>query len=120
MSETERIAPQIDRAAETIARELKQMLATETNANAIFGSPVKLDQHTVVPVAILEIGGGAGGGFGRGAAADAGKSFLQKAKRLVARGGGGGAGGGLAIRVRPVGFLCEENGRVVFMPIDVR
>jgi uncharacterized spore protein YtfJ len=119
MEQTERSASHSDGSAETIARELRQALEKEANTAAIFGSPVKLASQTVMPVAMIEIGGGLGAGFGKGAAGHGLLALLRKAKRLVAGGGGGGGGGGVALRVRPVGFLCEESGRVVFRPIEL-
>jgi uncharacterized spore protein YtfJ len=119
MDPTERMASTDGRPAEAIARELRQVLEKEANTAAIFGSPMKLETQTVIPVAMIEIGGGGGAGFGQGVAGDALSGLFAKAIRLVARGGGGGGGGGVSVRVRPVGFLCEESGRVVFRPIAV-
>jgi hypothetical protein len=47
------------------------------------------------------------------------KGALEAAKKLVP-GRGAGGGGGLAIKLRPVGYLSEENGHVVFTPIAAR
>jgi uncharacterized spore protein YtfJ len=51
-----------DKATEAIASELKQVLQAEANAQAIFGAPLKVDTHTVIPVAMIEMGAGGGGG----------------------------------------------------------
>ena len=118
MNDTARTIP-LDETAAAVARELRQVLP-EPSANTIFGAPLKLATQTVIPVAMIEVGGGLGGGFGQGAAGDATKGLLRRtAKKLGAKGGGGGGGGGLTVRVRPVGYLCEENGHVVFRPIQV-
>jgi uncharacterized spore protein YtfJ len=119
MEEAER-APTIDHpSVEAIAREVREMLQTEGNARALFGAPLKLDSRTVIPVAMIEVGAGGGSGFGHGAARGPLRALLGWAKTLV-RGGGGGRGGGLAVRVRPVGYLYEEGKRIVFAPIDIR
>ena len=57
--------------------------------------------------------------MGQGLAMEAMKGALETARRMVP-GRGTGGGGGLAIKVRPVGYLSEENGHVVFTPINVR
>jgi hypothetical protein len=67
----------------------------------------------------MEIGAGGGGGMGQGITIDVMKGALEAAKKLVP-GRGAGGGGGLAIKLRPVGYLSEENGHVVFTPIAAR
>jgi uncharacterized spore protein YtfJ len=105
---------------EAIARELAGLLQTEANTRTIFGEPIMLETRKIVPVATIEIGAGGGGGFGQGITINAVRSAIETAKKLVPTGRGAGGGGGLGIKVRPVGYLSEENGRVVFTAIGVR
>ena len=95
---------------DTVTRELAETIQKEANSRAIFGEPVKLDTHVMVPVAVVSIAGGAGGGTGTGP---------SKVKEDELKPGSGtGGGGGLAIQVRPVGFIHEKDGQVVFTRID--
>ena len=105
---------------EAVARELSRLFQTEANTHTIFGEPIALETRKIIPVATIEIGAGGGGGFGQGIAMDAVRGAIETAKRLVPTGKGAGGGGGLGIKVRPVGYLSEEDGRVVFTAITVR
>jgi len=104
---------------EAVARELAGLFQAEANTRTIFGEPIELETRKIIPVASIEIGAGGGGGFGQGLAVDAVRGAIETAKKLVPTRGAGG-GGGLAVKVRPVGYLCEENGRVVFTAIPAR
>lgn len=104
---------------EGVAHEIATVLAEEGNARAVFGPPMKLDTHTIIPVASVAMGGGLGGVSALGAA-------VRKLRKLFSAGvdvqpsrslAGGGGGG---IDVRPVGYLSEEDGHVVFTRIDVQ
>lgn len=88
---------------EDLMDQLALTLERDGSVQAVFGEPIKLEQHTIVPVAVVTGGAGAGGSQG----ADAG-------------GFAGGAGFGL--NVRPVGFIHESGENVIFTPIhlDVR
>ena len=105
---------------EAIARELSALFQTEANTHTIFGEPIQLETRKIIPVASIEIGAGGGGGFGQNFAVDAVREAIETAKRLVPSARGAGGGGGLAVKVRPVGYLSEENGRVVFTAIPSR
>jgi uncharacterized spore protein YtfJ len=105
---------------ETIARELSALFQTEANTHTIFGEPIQLETRKIIPIASIEIGAGGGGGFGQSFAAEAVKEAIETAKRLVPSARGAGGGGGLGVKVRPVGYLSEENGRVVFTAIPGR
>jgi uncharacterized spore protein YtfJ len=106
--------------AEAIARELSHVLQAEANTRTVFGDPIKLESRTIIPVATIEIGAGGGGGIGQGFAFEAMKGAIETAKRIVPGGRGAGGGGGLGIKVRPIGFLTEEQGHVVFTAIPIR
>jgi uncharacterized spore protein YtfJ len=105
---------------EAVARELASLFRAEANTRTIFGEPIALETRKVIPVATIEIGAGGGGGFGQGIAVDAMRGAIETAKKLIPTGRGAGGGGALGIKVRPVGYLSEENGRVVFTAIDAR
>lgn len=108
------------RGVEAIVHEIARTIEAEGNTRAIFGAPVKLDTHTIIPVAALEIGMGAGGGMGQGVTFERLRDAAADAVRRVVPGGRGvGGGGGLDVKLRPVGFLHEEDGKVVFTPIPV-
>jgi uncharacterized spore protein YtfJ len=103
--------------AEAIARALGHALETEANTRTVFGDPIKLETKTIIPIATIEIGAGGGGGVGQGFAIEAVKGAIETARRIVPGGRGAGGGGGLAIKVRPIGYLTEEDGHVVFTAI---
>jgi len=89
------------------------MLEREGNVTSVFGAPMKLDNKTVIPVAFVNVGSG-----GAGVLVPAAQRLLDRIRRLLpARLGAG--GGGFGIHVRPIGYLHEEDGRVVFTRIDV-
>lgn len=75
---------------EKALQELGGKLAEEADVRAVFGDPLELDGHTVVPVALVDIDL-AGEGSGRA--------------RLSAT---------------PVGYLAVEGESVVFKPIVLR
>jgi uncharacterized spore protein YtfJ len=82
-----------------------ETIQKEANAKAVFGEPMKLDTHVLVPVASVVINVGGGGG-----ATSAKKD--DPAARFV-----GGGGGGLTVVSTPLGFLHEKDGQVVFTAI---
>ena len=88
---------------EQMVKEVTQMLEKEGNSKAVFGDLVKLESHSIVPVAVIEV---AGAGAGAGG---------QPAKPGAFIGGGGGMG----FKIRPVGFIQERHGEVVFSPIHL-
>jgi uncharacterized spore protein YtfJ len=95
------------------AAEIAHMLEHEGNVNSVFGAPVKLDTKTVIPVAFVNVGSGGGGVF-----VPAARRFFERIRRLLpARVGAG--GGGVGIHVRPIGYLHEEDGHVVFSRIEI-
>lgn len=90
--------------------QVAQLLEKQGNSHAVFGDAVKLEHHTVVPVASVSLGGGMGGTNGL-------PGIAGKAASAVAKVFGFGFGGG--IDVRPVGFISERDGEVVFTHIHV-
>jgi uncharacterized spore protein YtfJ len=100
---------------DALIHQVGETIQREASVRTVFGEPIKLDQHTLVPIALVTVtfGGGAGAG---GILA---QKLLGKAPEAAENPGwtGGGAGGGLSIVTVPVGFLSEKNGDVVFTPV---
>ena len=107
------------RSIEAVAHELAGLFQTEANVRTVFGEPLALETRKVIPIVSIEIGAGGGGGFGQGITAEALQGVVEVAKKLIPLGRGAGGGGALAIKVRPIGYLTEENGRVVFTAIPM-
>ena len=99
----------IDVGAKTEVYELMKQVATslerEGNVRTVFSEPVKLETHTVIPVATVGLGGGGGGAAGSRESGSAANPL--------------GGGGALAFNVRPVGFIHESGSEVVFTPIHI-
>jgi uncharacterized spore protein YtfJ len=96
----------------------RRRLEAEGNVKAIFGQPIRLENHTVIPVAAVEIAIGAGGGVGHGPNLPPSiQAAIQLAKKILPGGWGAGGGGGRSVRIRPVGFIYEKDG-VAFVPIE--
>jgi uncharacterized spore protein YtfJ len=84
-----------------MAPEIQRVVETATklgHVEAIFGAPIKLDTQSIVPVGMVVTSFGAGGG---------GVPLLS------------GIGGGGDLRVMPVGFLHEREGKVEFTAIEL-
>ncbi len=98
---------------EKLAHEIAQGIEGEANVKTVFGSPIKLDGHVIVPVATVSLNIGGGGAKATGIA----KVASDVANRIVPSGFGG--GGGFQLRIRPVGFIREGKDGVEFSPIHV-
>ena len=102
--------------AQEILRQIAGVLQNTANVQTVFGAPLELDGHTIIPVAalFLSFGGGAGAG---GVLAKVLEGAASLAGRVLPRVLAGGAGGGLNVSVRPVGFIHDDKGGVAFTPI---
>lgn len=96
---------------EAIVRDVVDAIEKEGNVRAIFGEPVELDTHRIVPVAKAHVSIGGGGGFG-----GAMERLAKAAEKIIPAGAGG--GGGIDITISPVGFIAERDGEVVFTRIE--
>jgi uncharacterized spore protein YtfJ len=94
-------------AFEEIVKQVAETIQKEANARAVFADPIKLETHVVVPVATIHIGLGGGGTGGS-----------RKPHSELARFFGAG-GGGLDVQAKPIGFIHEKDGEVVFSPIEI-
>lgn len=97
---------------EAVVHEVAETIQREANVQAVFGQPIKLDEHTVIPVALVtvSVGGGGGGFLSR---------VAEKAAQAAAGGSGGGGGAGFSVSAVPLGFLSERDGQVVYSPIEI-
>jgi uncharacterized spore protein YtfJ len=98
-----------------LAHEIAQGIESEANVKTIFGEPIKLDGHVIVPVATISLSFGGGG-----AAANAGrlaKAANEVANRVIP--GGFGGGGAVQLNIRPVGFIRDGKDSVEFSPIEI-
>ena len=82
---------------EDLVKQMGVTLERDGSVQAVFGEAMKLEHHTIVPVAVVTGGGGAGGTQGANSA----------------------GGMGLALNVRPVGFIYESGDEVLFTPIHL-
>jgi len=83
--------------------DVAETIQREGSVRAAFGDAIQLGTHSIVPVAIVSVGGGGGGGHvprGRDPA---------DARSAIAL--------GLGVTITPVGFIHEEDGKVVYTPI---
>ena len=98
-----------------VVRELAEVIRSEGNIGVVFGSPMALEKHKIIPVARVEIGfgGGIGGSIDRNGNGVA--KHLGALARIVRRGFGAGGGGG--IKVIPLGFIHEDGERIHYRAI---
>lgn len=90
---------------QAVLQQLEQGLGADARVQSIFGQPVERDGVTVIPVARVAYGLGAG----------LGKRPPKAGQRETDRGSGGGGGGGA--HVIPVGFIQLKDGAAEFHPI---
>lgn len=95
---------------EQVVHEVTEAITREASVKAVFGDPIKLDDRTIVPIAVTRVAFGGGGGGGGGG------STLEKASETLQKAFGG--GGGLAVVTVPIGFLQEVDGKVEYTALD--
>ena len=105
-------------AVEQIVRDLVGAVTTEGNTRVVFGEPLALASHRVIPVAMVQIGFGGGMGGSRVDRTGPLGALGAVLSRFLQLGFGGGMGGG--IKVIPVGFICERDDQVRFEAIPAR
>jgi len=105
---------------ERVIRDLVGAVATEGNTRVVFGEPLALETHKIIPVASVQIGFGGGMGASRlvrpGILPKLGDAIGKAVGKLMQLSFGGGAGAG--IKVTPLGFICERGDEVRFEPIS--
>ncbi len=92
---------------ETIAG-VKDALGERLSAQTAYGDPVEVDGVTVIPVARVALGFGAGGGVGEAKHSENGEDAPQPV-------GGGGGGGGA---VQPLGFIEITSTGARWVPLE--
>ena len=96
---------------------LSEAIESGTNAETVYGTPIKRHSRTVVPIAQIEYGLGGGGGGGGGGADGVGGGGGTSGDDDDTEGGG--LGGGLS--ARPTGALeVSDRGTRFLQPIDRR
>lgn len=98
---------------ETVAKIMKRF-STIASAGACFGAPMKVDDRTIIPVAEVIAGFGAGGGGGEG---PDGIEPGADASEGKTPGSGEGAGGGGFTRSRPVAVVVVAPDEVTVEPV---
>ena len=93
---------------QNIFKTISDRLQTTATVKTVYGDPVVAEGKTIIPVARVRFGFGAG--FGEGEMGDEGASDH------AAGGKGGGGGGG--VEVRPVGFIEITPGETRFVSIE--
>lgn len=101
-------------ALDDLVKQVAASLEHEGSPHAVFGDAVKLEHHTIVPVAVVSSGAGGGGAAPGSSSARSASNHPKGAPPQMSAGGAG-----FALLVRPVGFIHEEDGEVVFTPIHV-
>ena len=91
--------------AQALLQSLKESILSQANVKAIYGEPITAHGKTVIPVAKIMYGYGAGARYGR-------CGRFQCAGRR--RGGGGG------VRAIPVGVIEVSDQQTRFVPITDR
>ncbi len=98
---------------ETVAQMMERFSAA-ASAAICFGTPVKIDDRTIIPVAEVVAGFGAGGGGGEGKQEPERGVEVEEGK---ASGSGEGAGGGGFSRARPVAAVIVSPEGVTVEPV---
>jgi uncharacterized spore protein YtfJ len=87
------------------------------NASSVFGEPTREGATTVIPVAEVMYGFGAGGGYGKPAAGETAEAG-EEAAATAGAGEGGGSGGGGGGRAKPLGYIRLDADGAHFDPIQ--
>lgn len=91
-----------DSPVQRLVEHLAERFGGVANASAVFGDPVTHGNVTIIPVA--KVSWGAGAGTGRG-------SDIVDGKPQTGEGGGGGGG----VSVKPVGYIEVRDGHAEFV-----
>ncbi len=100
---------------EAPALPIEEMLQ-RLNASSVFGEPTREGATTVIPVAEVMYGFGAGGGYGKPPAGEAAAVGEAAAEQDTGEGGGSGGGGGG--RAKPLGYIRLDADGAHFDPIQ--
>ena len=100
--------------SEALSRQVAMALDASGGVRALYGEPISYGDEEIVPIAriTLELTANAEG-------SGSGKSGLAALARSSG-GGGGTAGAGVRVHIDPVGFLRQQAGELVFVPLESR
>ena len=93
---------------------MKNALSDRLSTRTAYGEPIEIDGVTVIPVARVFLGFGAGGGVAS-SVAEGGLSTNGDSDGAAAPAGGGGGGGGL---VQPLGFIEIDATGARWVPLE--
>ena len=93
---------------------MKNALGDRLSTKTAYGEPIEIDGVTVIPVARVFLGFGAGGGVGP-SVGEGGLSTNGDSDDAAAPAGGGGGGGGL---VQPLGFIEIDATGARWVPLE--
>lgn len=93
---------------QSILKNISERLTTTATVKTVYGDPIVAEGKTIIPVAKVRLGFGAG--FGESDFGDNGDSDHP----VAGKGGGGG------VEVRPIGFIEITPGETRFVPIGER
>ena len=90
---------------------MRNALSDRLSTRTAYGEPIEIDGVTVIPVARVFLGFGAGGGV----ASSIGEGLSTNGDDAAAPAGGGGGGGGL---VQPLGFIEIDATGARWVPLE--
>jgi len=103
-----------------LLEQVADRIGQHAGATAVFGEPVEQDGRTVIPVAQVAIGAGAGGGTSEGIGAEEQESAEESAgagEEGAAGVVGGAAGAGGGALSRPLGYIEVSADGARFVPL---
>ena len=101
---------------QNIFNSITERLQTTATVKAVYGEPVVAEGKTIIPVARVRFGFGAGYGAGFGES-EMGREGVPDHVAYSKNGEGGGGG---AVDIRPIGFIEITAGETRFVSIEGR
>ena len=92
-----------------ILKSIAERIKTTARIETIYGEPREISGRTIIPIAKVGYGFGAGSGEEKG-------ELTEQGEPKTAGGGGGGGG----VSVEPVGFLVSSDEEMKFLPVTDR
>lgn len=104
------------RSAEAIENVIETMLSS-ASVDAVYGEPINVGDHTIIPAAEVISALGFGVGYGSGSSSEDEESPENQTGAKGGFGSGGGGGGGGRVFSRPVAIIIASPGEVRIEPI---
>ena len=98
---------------QSMLERLADLVQVNANSKQVYGEPVERDGATIIPVARIQWGFGAGS-FGHGATERGGGGGGRGGRGGQGGGRGGQRGGGRGVRAQPAGFVIIKDGEAEF------